>query len=556
MSATRERVPKTPRRSRLVATCVVVVCIVIVGTGTELTGSPNDPSSIWVPDLLVGVSLATAGLLLLRLGSGTAAGLFLAGAAAWFVGNLADPGAPAALGGTDRLVYLYRGLVVAGVLLVRTSAWGRAAAVGLVGSALSPWLMTSPAGLVIWGHAAVGSTLVVTWSWPLVARAWSVAAVSGLAGCLVLVAWLSLNPMLAVDWSARSTWAVDICVAATGLAAIVTTTALRADPTPVADAVLGVALHPRGPVRRLLADALRDPDLDLAVATSSGGWVDENGASRPRVVVTHHRDRIGVRVGPRVVAELSCRSEVARSAAVRRAIDGASRLVARNTLLNASLRQQADEIRSSQRRLVQVHDDQRRALERRLQDSIAAPMSALSGALVDVRAASDDDELASLLSRCQERFSVMTDALARLAAGLGPASLRTGDLGQALRDLTESCGLAVSLDVQAAPLEPVIATTAYLVCAEAVTNVVKHARASRLDLMVRVMNGGLVVDVRDDGLGGADPSRGTGLLGLSDRLAAFGGSLTMTSPVGGPTHLRAELSLAHPASPIRVQARP
>jgi signal transduction histidine kinase len=136
----------------------------------------------------------------------------------------------------------------------------------------------------------------------------------------------------------------------------------------------------------------------------------------------------------------------------------------------------------------------------------------------------------------------LTD-LCQIARGLHPREL-DGGLPHALASLAERCPVRVELRAGAVPSAPEeIAAAAYFVCAEALANVAKHAGASSVHLEVVECAGALRVDVTDDGTGGADPSRGSGLRGLIDRVEALGGTLTVSSPEGGGTRLAAELPL-------------
>jgi signal transduction histidine kinase len=130
--------------------------------------------------------------------------------------------------------------------------------------------------------------------------------------------------------------------------------------------------------------------------------------------------------------------------------------------------------------------------------------------------------------------------LRQLAHGLRPSSLDDG-LGPALAGLTSTMPVSVVLDVRADELPEDVATTAYYVVAESVTNAVKHARAERVRVHVEQCDGQLRIEVTDDGIGGAALSDGSGLSGLSDRVAATGGTLTVLSPAGAGTQVEAVL---------------
>jgi signal transduction histidine kinase len=161
------------------------------------------------------------------------------------------------------------------------------------------------------------------------------------------------------------------------------------------------------------------------------------------------------------------------------------------------------------------------------------------------RAAGLDAELRS--------FGVELDGvleeLRTIASGLHPAALSRGGLAPALRTLARRSPVPVALDVRLpAGAAESVDVAAYYFVAETLTNTTKHAEASRVDVTVELRDGRLWVCVRDDGVGGADPACGSGLIGLKDRIEAYGGTMTLDSPSGGGTKLVAQLPLPkHPA---------
>ena len=129
------------------------------------------------------------------------------------------------------------------------------------------------------------------------------------------------------------------------------------------------------------------------------------------------------------------------------------------------------------------------------------------------------------------------------------AALIRGGLRAGLESLTGDLALPVDVRVDAPRLPVHLETTAYFIVAEALTNITKHARATRATVDVGLQAGSLLIDVRDDGVGGADPAGGTGLVGLLDRVEAADGALTVVSPAGRGTTVRAELPLPSATSP-------
>jgi signal transduction histidine kinase len=136
------------------------------------------------------------------------------------------------------------------------------------------------------------------------------------------------------------------------------------------------------------------------------------------------------------------------------------------------------------------------------------------------------------------------EELREISRGLHPAILERGGLGPALRALARRAGVRVELNVRVSGRLPErVEVAAYYVVSEALANAVKHARASVVEVDIAVADKILRLVVRDDGIGGADPSRGSGLIGLSDRVEAVGGRIDLTSPHGGGTTLLVTIPL-------------
>jgi PAS domain S-box-containing protein len=197
------------------------------------------------------------------------------------------------------------------------------------------------------------------------------------------------------------------------------------------------------------------------------------------------------------------------------------------------------EVRRSRSRIVQAADDARRRLERNLHDGAQQRLIALLLQLRNAQRGAISAEQA--VSAAVGELAAAVKELRELAQGIHPSALSERGLAAALRIVAARAPLPVELDVTDAPLESNIAVAAYYIVSEALTNVAKYAEATRVAVRVRETDRALVVVVEDDGKGGADPAGGTGLAGLGDRVAAFEGTLTIESPRGGGTRLRAEL---------------
>jgi PAS domain S-box-containing protein len=208
---------------------------------------------------------------------------------------------------------------------------------------------------------------------------------------------------------------------------------------------------------------------------------------------------------------------------------------------------QEAELRASRARMVQAADEARRRLERDLHDGA---QQRLVGLALDLRLArsrmdSAPDEAARLLEEATDELAAATKELRELARGIHPAVLTEGGLEPALRTLVTRAALPTVLTVAAAARHaPPIEVTAYFTVAEALTNVARYADATEVEVELSYDDGSLIVEVRDDGRGGADAAGGTGLRGLADRVAALDGRLDIHSPPGVGTVVRAEIPCA------------
>jgi signal transduction histidine kinase len=212
------------------------------------------------------------------------------------------------------------------------------------------------------------------------------------------------------------------------------------------------------------------------------------------------------------------------------------------TRLQDQLRARLEDLRESRARIVEAGDTERRRLERNLHDGAQQRLVAVSHFLQLARRRIDGDAAAArtLLEGASTELAEAHEELRELARGIHPASLTVGGLGSALKGLAQRA--TVPVIVKALPDErfpETVEVAAYYVVSEAVTNAAKYAQASAVTISVRREDGSAVVEVADDGVGGADTTGGTGLLGLSDRVEALSGRLEVDSPRGVGTRVRA-----------------
>jgi signal transduction histidine kinase len=303
----------------------------------------------------------------------------------------------------------------------------------------------------------------------------------------------------------------------------------------------------RGGVRDALASALGDPTLELAY------WLPEH---ERYVDAAGHDMRLPEPGGARAVTEIE--QDGRRIAALVhdaalldqpelvRAAGAAAALALENERLDAELRARYEDLRASRARLVEASDAARRKIERDLHDGAQQRFVSLALTLRLARNRLDpDSEAAGLVDRGLEELDAGLSELRELARGIHPAVLSERGLAPAIESLAARAPVPVEVSVLPAQrLPPPVETAAYFLVAEALTNVARYANASEADVAVTRENGRAVIEVRDDGVGGADPASGSGLRGIADRVAALDGRLHVESPVGGGTVVRAEIPVS------------
>ena len=214
--------------------------------------------------------------------------------------------------------------------------------------------------------------------------------------------------------------------------------------------------------------------------------------------------------------------------------------------LDAELHERMEELRASRARVVAAGDAARRKLERDLHDGAQSRLVALALTLRMARnRAGQDKELATLLDLAQEELKTSLAELRELARGIHPAVLTERGLEAAVQTLVQRAPVPVTVEATCAGRLPEpVESAAYFVVSEGLANVAKYAQATQASVAVRREDDRVTIEVADDGVGGADTANGSGLRGLADRVAALDGTLTLESPAGRGTQLRAEIPVA------------
>jgi signal transduction histidine kinase len=303
----------------------------------------------------------------------------------------------------------------------------------------------------------------------------------------------------------------------------------------------------RGDVVDALKRALQDPSLEVVYwVPEYERYADRDGRAielptSPSRATTLIDREDGTHVAA-LVHDVSLREEPA----LLEAVTAAGGFALENEGLHAELRARLEELRGSRARIIEAAQAERQRLERDLHDGAQQRLVALSLelGLLEERFAGDD-EATTALEQTRREVTESLHELRELAQGIHPAVVTGHGLAVALKTLAARAQVPVRLTVdldRRLPERPEVA--AYYVVAESLTNVAKYAGASSASVDVRQANGRLVVEVVDDGIGGADTRGGSGLRGLADRVEALGGRLRVWSPVGGGTRVRAEIPCA------------
>jgi signal transduction histidine kinase len=299
-----------------------------------------------------------------------------------------------------------------------------------------------------------------------------------------------------------------------------------------------------GRLREVLARALRDPSLELGYRIGdSDAYVDANGRHVATVATPARTVTILERHGGRV-AVLVHDAALAEDPALLEAVSGAAGLALENERLLAELRAQLEEIRESRARIVDAGDAERRRLERNLHDGAQQRLVTLALHLRMAQESLDADPAgaSSLLEGAGDDLKLALSELRELARGLHPAVLTDRGLAPALESLAQRAPFPVEITgVPSRRLPVAVEAAIYYVVSESLANAAKHAGASGVHVALATDADRVVVEIRDDGVGGAEIGAGSGIRGLADRVEALGGELELESPAGRGTVVRAVL---------------
>jgi signal transduction histidine kinase len=516
--------------------------LAIGGVAAVASGFGLSHPGDWVPDLLTGWTLGACGLLAWAWRPDSLTGpLLVATSGLWFVGDVSSAAVFAYRGPLLHVTLCYPGgrprgrahtAAVAGCYAASaiTAVWRSEEATIVIAVLITAVAAVHRRAAVsrerrerTYALGATGALAVVLAATAIVRRVFETQAAAD-ASLLVFEAVLMVLAVTLLAWLRREPWA-------------------KARAT---DLVVELGETRSGALRTQLARALGDPTLELGFAAGDGdGWVDAAGhalalpaAGAPRRTTIVERDG-------RDLAVLVHDAAVIEDPGLAAALVEAADLAGSNARLQANVRAQIAELQASRRRLLVAGDGERRRLEQRLHETAERRLERLLPELEEARrAAGVDYERAARLQRVGEQLEQSLADLRRLAAGLHPRELATGGLEGAVRAVAERSPVPVDLELAApSALSPDVERAVYYVCSEGLANVAKYARATRARVAIGAAGSRLRVEVADDGCGGADLLRGSGLRGLADRVETLGGELAVESPPGAGTRLVAELPL-------------
>ena len=365
---------------------------------------------------------------------------------------------------------------------------------------------------------------------------------------LVMIAFLFGSAAYGGPWVAQIRWATFATLALAPTVFLIGLLHTRIARSPLSDLVVELRgdLSPSD-LRDALARTLRDPSLELAYwlpqfgtySDVEGQPLDLHSLARGRATTLIERN------GEHVAALLHDRS-LQDEPELLAAVTAAAGIAVENGRLQAELRARLEELRGSRARVIDAGQKERQRLERNLHDGAQQRLIALSLELsrLEQRLGADPDAQLRL-DQARREIALSLSELRDVARGIHPAVVSGHGLKIALESIVAHAPLPVRLriDLEGRQEEP-LEVAAYYVVSESLANIAKHARATSATVDVSRKGRQIVVEIVDNGIGGADTERGTGLRGLADRVEALGGRLRVWTRTGGGTRVRAELPCA------------
>jgi signal transduction histidine kinase len=415
--------------------------------------------------------------------------------------------------------------------------------------------LTRAEGYVVMVSTLIVAVLVVAivvWHWVRASSPARRALAPAMWAALPILVVVFAYQLPGLGWLSASMWLVigpieEAIFAVLPVGLLIGLLRTRLGRAAVTDLVVDLSRAPvHGTLRDMLARALGDPSLELALALPDGGYVDSQG--RPVTLPPRGSGRAVTAIaadGKPLAALVHDPVLDEEDPGLVAAAGSAAQMALENERLQAEVRASLEEVRASRARIQEAADAERRRLERDIHDGAQQRLVALTLALRMARdraSALGDDGLVTDLDGALGQLNQALSEIRELAQGVHPAVLTRAGIAPALRSLAELS--AVPVEITEVPVERYPEPTeaaVYFIVSEALTNAAKHAGASRVEVSVRRHGANLQVQIQDDGSGGANPSRGSGLIGMADRVAVLGGRLEVSSPPGAGTLVHADI---------------
>ncbi|HEX5827766.1 MAG TPA: ATP-binding protein [Candidatus Limnocylindrales bacterium] len=489
--------------------------------------------------LLAGWIVGAAGLIAwLRVPAAPVGPLLVGAAVAWGIANLQRT----SIGPIDvvaaSLQLLYAAVLGAAVLTLPDQRPRRGSWIA-IGVACVAGLLPQPvAGVTVAAALLLGMGAVTVHRLPNRSPS-APASAAGVAFAITLgvstVARWYLPGFAAVDHRP----AVEIAFIVAGISVAATSVRVAQRERRVTDLVVDLGPEGEGVVVRQLASALGDPTLEVAFALDGGNrFVDAAGRAVTLPASDSGRAVTVISHGALPVAALVHDPTTGADPGTRSAIRRAAELAGANAALQAQVQHQLEDVRASRRRLLDAADEERRSLRAQLDGDLGQRLDGLEAVLANRPADVDPWSVASAMAQLDEARLEM----AAIAEGLHPRAVEVLGIAGAIRELARRSAVPVEVAVDPAAEGDLASEAAlYFVCSEALANAAKHASATSISVWLARTGDSLVVGIEDDGVGGADPARGSGLAGLRDRIEALGGSLRVGDREGPGTRIVASV---------------
>ena len=510
----------------------------------------TDPAQ-WIPDLVVGWTFIGCGLIATARRPDNRSGALMVGAGfTWFLGNFADVDVGLLAWVAAHGVYVHRGPLIHLILTYPSGrvssrlSWagvGLGYAVAVVTPVWDSEVATFVLSVLL--IAVTAREYVRAIGRQRRARVLPVWAAAGLGLVLFAGAGARLTlPASDVGTPALLAYELILFVIAGGFyAGLVSASWERAD---VTDLVVELGAARSGTLRGALSRALGDPSLEIGYwLEEADSFVDSEGRRLSLPDPASKRSVTPIDRDGRPVSVILHDPAVLDDPGLLEAVTAAAQLAASNARLQAEVQARVAELTASRRRILDARDEERLRLERRLREGAQHRLEQLSERLRRGRLSAASAQTIERIVHAEEQLSRTLEDLRRLAQGLHPRILSEHGLESALASLAKGFPVRVELEVTTERLAPPVEAAAYFVCAEALANVAKYASASTVTVSVTADETRVAVTVDDDGVGGADPARGSGLRGLADRIGTLGGTLRIESEADHGTRLTAEIPL-------------